>query len=95
VAEILHAMTSNNEQIIQKATGYVTQAVSEVDDFVARAELAVAVVIALRDALYNEVTSGGAPGGREWEVRQLDTIRDAAEEYRDEAYRVHNERASS
>lgn len=87
-------MTTNNEQIIQRATGYATQAVSEVDDFVARSELAVALVIALRDALYNEVTSGGAPGGREWEVRQLDAVRDAAEAYRDEAYRVRNARAS-
>ncbi len=88
-------MTSGNEQIIQKATGYATQAASEVDDFVARAELAVALVISLRDALYNEVTSGAAPGGREWEVRQLDALRDAAEEYRDEAVRVRNSRASS
>ena len=88
-------MTSNNEQTIQRATGYATQAVSEVDDFVARAELAVALVIALRDALYNEVTSGAAPGGREWEVRQLDAVRDAAEQYRDEAYRVRNARNSS
>lgn len=88
-------MTTDNEQIIQKATGYATQAATEVDDFVARAELAVALIIALRDVLYNEVTSGGAPGGREWEVRQLAAVRDAAEEYRDEAYRVRNAQASS
>lgn len=88
-------MTSNNEQIIQKATGYAAQAVSEVDDFVERAELAVALVIALRDALFNEVTSGTAPEGREWEVRQLDEMREAAENYRTEAYRVRNTRASS
>ena len=91
----LYAMTSNNEQIIQKATGYATQAASEVDDFVGRAELTVALVIALRDVLFNEVTSGTAPDGREWEVRQLDKVRDAAENYRTEAYQMRNARASS
>ena len=88
-------MTSNNEQIIAKVAGYATQAVGELDDYVQRAELAVAVVIALRDALYNETTSGSAPGGREWEVRQLDALRDAAENYRDEALRAAQSRATS
>lgn len=88
-------MSSTNEQIIATVTGHATQAVGQLDDFVQRAELAVAVVIALRDALYNEVTSGGAPGGREWEVRQLDAVRDAAENYRDEAVRIARSRETS
>jgi hypothetical protein len=77
-----------DQEIIARVAGHATQAVGELSDFVQRAELAVALVIALRDALYNELTSGAAPGGREWEVRQLDALRDAAEHYRTEAERV-------
>jgi len=89
-------MTSlTNEKIIAKVTGEATWAVGQVGDFVQRAELTVAVVIALRDALYSEVTSGTAPEGREWEVRQLDAVRDAAENYRTEAERVAAARSES
>ncbi|MDB6427104.1 hypothetical protein [Curtobacterium sp. 20TX0008] len=89
-------MTSrDDEQTITAVTAHVREAIGDLSNFVSRAELAVAVVVAMRDALFTETTSGGAPEGRDWEVRALDPLRDAAERYLDEATRAARAREAS
>lgn len=74
----------NPEQIIAQVVAYARQAVGQLS-FDERADMVARVVDGVREALKTETTSGGAPEGREWELKQLAKVRNAAQRYADEA----------